>query len=216
MESMHIMPCSLKEIESEALVDGLLVAKPFDFYKQFSSNTLKYFMYINGFYILPTTELIEWVQDHIIGSAIEIGAGNGCLGRSLNIARTDSYLQADPIMQQLYALVNQPTIKYPEDVERLDYLQAIDKYKPTTVIGSYITHKYVNFEIGGNAYGVREEDILQKATRYINIGNIGVKAHYQKPLLKLPHETFQPKWFIARAADQALNRIWVWTTKPKS
>ena len=97
-----IQPCNLSEIDSFAFKNNLLQVLPFSFYEDRNQNEIKYFMYKHGIYVLPTTELITFLSKNIIGLTIEIGAGLGAIGRSLNIKMTDSYLQADPLIAQYY------------------------------------------------------------------------------------------------------------------
>jgi len=172
------------------------------------NNERRYFMYIHGIYVLPTTELIEFLRSQIIGKAIEIGAGHGAIARSLNIPITDSRMQEQPEIKFIYQMGGQPPITYHDDIEKLDAIQAVKKYEPDTVIGAFITHKF-DVKIGnGNAMGVDEEKMFSKIkSRYINIGN--KHTHKDKPILKLKHTEYQFDWIITRSVNQYQNVIFV-------
>lgn len=188
--------------------NGLLRVLPANFWLSFPFPVRRVFMHHHGIYVMPTSELIEWLAQNIIGNAIEIGAGNGAIARTLGIPITDSRMQEDPDVAFYYQQLKQPTIKYPDDVEKLNYTNAIKKYNPDTVIGAYITHKWRDDLQSGNYKGVREEEILKKVKRYINIGNS--VTHHDKPIRKLPHTEYYFDWIVTRAQDQKTNKIWVW------
>ncbi len=188
--------------------DGVLRAMPFAYYSDFSGNELKYLMWKHGIYVLPTTELIEWLSENITSTAIEIGAGHGAIARGLGIPATDSKLQETELAKLMYGASNQPTIKYGSDIEKLDAELALAKYKPDTVIGAFITHKFEAGMENGNQFGVKEENILKACVKYINIGNL--ITHKDKPILKLDHDEYRFPWLFTRAAYQEMNRIFVW------
>jgi hypothetical protein len=204
---MIINRTNISDIENEAFKNEFLIPLPFSYYNNLSKDSLRYFMYIHGIYVLPTIELINFLKENIVEKTIEIGSGLGCIGRSLNIPKTDSKLQDEPEIKAYYKLVNQPTINYPNDIEKLDAISAIDKYSPDTVIGAFITHKYREDLKSGNMYGVEEEKILEKTKLYINIGNLD--THKDKPILKLKHESLYFDWLITRSENQKNNRIFI-------
>lgn len=207
--SGHIERCDLTDLESQVLdSEKKLIIKPYSFWKNRDMNERRYFMYVHGIYVLPTTELIEWLRTMIIGNAIEIGAGHGAIARSLNIPITDSRMQELPEVKFMYQMGGQPPIVYHNDIEKLDAIEAVEKYKPDTVIGAFITHKYDEKIGSGNMYGVDELKMIKKIKRrYINIGN--KHTHRDKPLLKLPHTEYQFDWLITRSVDQYQNVIFV-------
>lgn len=206
--AQQILKCDLSGLEKEVLVDGKLIVRPFEFWKNRDKNEINYFLYVHGIYVIPTDELINYLKENIIGSTIEIGAGNGAISRTLNIPITDSRMQEREDIKMHYAMTGQPVIKYPDDVEKLDAEEAIAKYRPDTVIGCFITHKYKE-EIGnGNMYGVEEENILKAVKRYINVGNL--MTHKAKPILKMKHEEHYFDWLITRSVNQSDNRIFIW------
>ncbi len=212
--STYIEKCDLTDLENQVFDnEKKLIIKPYAFWKDRNLNERKYFMYIHGIYVLPTTELIEWLRSMIVGSAIEIGAGNGSIARSLGIPITDSRMQESPEIKFYYQMGGQPPIVYHNDIEKLDAIEAVKKYEPDTVIGAFITHKFDPKIGNGNALGVDEIKMLQKIKRrYINIGN--KHTHKDKPLLKIPHTEYQFDWIITRSVDQYQNVIFVFDKAP--
>lgn len=195
-------------LDKQTISNGKLVIKNHSFWKGLDPNLVANFMLKHGLYVIPTTELICWLKENVVGSAIEIGAGNGAISRALGIPITDNRMQELPEVQFFYMMSGQPVIAYPDDVEKLEALEAVEKYKPDTVIGAFITHKFVDEVVGGNAYGVQEETIIEKTRRYIMIGNLD--THRLKPILKKKHDWMYFPWLITRSADQKNNRIFVW------
>lgn len=207
MQGIELKDVDISGLENEVFENGLLKVMPSSFYKKIDENSLRLFMWKHGIYVLPTQELIDWLKENIHGKAIEIGAGIGTISRALNIPITDSRMQERPEIEWYYRMGGQPTIKYPKDVEKLDYKEAIFKYQPQTVIGCFITHKYDEKTNTGNAFGVEEEFILKNVPRYINVGNL--QTHKDKPILKRNPASYNFDWLITRSVDQSLNRIWV-------
>lgn len=206
--AMPIRNVDISELESQVLDNGLLKIKPYSFYQSIDSNSIKVLMWKYGIYVLPTQELVDWLKENIVGNAIEIGAGIGAIGRALNIPITDSRMQEIPEIKFYYNMSGQPTINYPNDVEKLTAEEAIEKYKPDTVIGCFITHKFEAKIGSGNAMGVQEENILKSVNRYINIGNL--HTHKDKPILRNNPAEFNFEWLITRSVISSLNRIWVY------
>lgn len=211
MSVLILHNADISHINKQAFENGLLKVMPSSFYKSLDENSLKLFMLNHGIYVIPTTELIDWLKENINETAIEIGAGLGTIARELKIPITDSRMQELPDVKLIYNMGGQPTIKYPSDVEKLDYKEAIEKYKPKTVIGCFITHKHKSGMSTGNMYGVEEEYILKNVQRYINIGNI--QTHKDKPILKEKSIEYNFDWLITRSNNQSLNRIWVYDQK---
>lgn len=209
--AISIEPCNLTALTKEVMPEGLLLVKPYEFWKSRDRNEIMYFMHQNGIYVMPTTELIDWLRANIIGSAIEIGAGNGSIARALSVPITDSRMQERPEIKFMYQLSGQPVMKYPADVEKLDAIEAIKKYKPDTVIAAFVTHKYDKKVGDGNMWGVQEEIVLQETKRYINIGNR--VTHRNKPILALPHKELHFEWLVTRAINQSENRIFIFNKK---
>ena len=193
MNGIVLTKVDVSALEKEALDPrGHLVIKPAEFWEKQGVNLAQNFMYKHGIYVLPTSELIEWLNDKILGSAIEIGAGNGSIGRALKIPITDSKMQDRIDIKLMYATAGQPTIKYPSDIEKLEASAAITKYKPQTVIGAFITHKYIDEVKMGNYWGVNEDFLLASVKRYLNIGNL--ETHKYKPILQIKHDSHYYPW----------------------
>ncbi len=197
-------------------LDLLLDAKqnlkvvPAYIYKDIPVEHLALWCHNKGIYGLPTTELIDWLKDQIIPSSIEIGSGNGAIGRELSIPITDACLMENPAIALAYISSGQPITKYPEDIIRRDAVSAIKEYNPNTVIGCWVTHKYDPREHwrGGNMFGIDEQFILDNVKKYIVIGNINV--HKEKKILEKPHKEYQFPWLYSRSMSQDKNIIYVW------
>lgn len=200
----------ISDIESLLLgKNGLLRIVPYlQIIENFSDNKIKNFMLKHGIYFIPTLESVKILKSYIGDkNAIEIGCGNGALGRALDIPITDSKLQEENSVKIFYEASGQPTIKYPDDVLKLEAQEAIRFFKPNIVIGSFITHKYTEKTKSGNLYGVQEELVICKAN-YIMIGN--KDTHADKPILKVNHiEQYDP-CLITRSSNQKNNRIFIW------
>ena len=164
----------------------------------------------HGLYCLPTLELVDWLVAHIgRRRAIEIGAGNGRLAEAVGIRATDNFQQTNPMVRAHYEALGQPTIRYGPNVERLDAQEAVNRYEPEVVVGSWITHRFDPRvpERGGNMYGP-DADWLVERCEYVMIGNIGV--HGQHPLLSRSHDVVFPPWLYSRAMNGSLDFIATW------
>lgn len=206
---LNAEPIEILELQALDSIGNLKIL-PFSFWTGFSYNQIKLFMLKHGLYFIPTIEIIQVLIPIVQNSkSIEIGCGNGAIGRALNIPITDSKLQEQPEISKMYIAMGQPPIKYPSDVIKLDAKQAIEKYKPEVVIGSFITHKYNG--IDGNEFGVDENYILKNVYKYVMIGNLD--THKTKPILKQPHYAIYLPQLITRSYNQSQNRIFIWTKK---
>jgi hypothetical protein len=185
--------------------DGLIITAPYEVIMSFGRDTILYFCLVHGIYCLPTSELIEFLASQIVGNAIEIGCGNGAIGRLLHIPITDSCLQERPEMKMYYNSLDQPVIQYPKDVIRLSADFAVSKFKPDTVIAAYVTHKWDGKT--GSVFGVVEGKIVSAGTRYIFVGNDNI--HSEKPILKHAHQTLRFPWLITRSEPEK-NFIKIW------
>jgi hypothetical protein len=188
---------------------------PAAFYRQFDQQDISGFCVRHGLYCLPTIELADLISRLILQgsrtrSAIEIGSGNGALGKALGVPCTDSYLQNLPHIRALYELSRQPVVTYGAHVEQFDAKAAVAYYRPEVVIAAWVTHKYEasDAERGGNMYGVDEVAILQRIKRYIFVGHTG--THATKPLLDIPHQIIEGDFIFSRAFDPRGNRVFVW------
>jgi hypothetical protein len=207
MRATAIEPCDISAIEFAVFKNGTLLVMPFSYWNAVTPNERMYFMWKHGIYVLPTEELVSWLKAYTVGSSIEICAGIGSIGKSLAIPVTDSRMQEDPVIALRYKLGGQPTITYPEHVEKIDAHEAVMKYQPDTVIGAFVTHRFESGQSEGNMFGVQEEFILQNCKRYINIGNL--VTHATKPILNIPHKEYHYEWLITRSVDQSKNTIFV-------
>lgn len=184
---------------------------PYQSYDNFDRQSLRVWCHHNARYGLPNIELVEWLKRKIEGKkTLEIGSGHGDLAFWLEIKATDNWNQEQPDVKEYYRLLGQPTIKYPDFVEKIDALNAIKKHKPEIVIASWVTHLFdpANEKAGGNMYGVQELDIVKSGITYIFIGNLGI--HRDKPILRLKHTELKFPFVKSRAADPSLDRILIW------
>lgn len=183
---------------------------PSSVWNNFPWEEVRMLMHETATYVLPTEELISFLDD-IIGdkSTIEICAGNGFIGRELNIPMTDSYQQQDDLETVLYYKMNgQPTIKYPKDVIKMEASKAVSRYNPHTVLGCYATHKWRYDTMSGNDKGVDFNWIYRRVKRIILVGN--KNTHKDNPLMDIPHEEIILPGLITRSSDPASNRIFIW------
>ena len=178
---------------------------------EISEEDVRVWCHVRAIYLLPSLELIEWLQGEIEGlNTIEIGAGNGCLGRALGIKTYDNMMQRDiPEVVDHYRLLRQPTIKYGSDVDKMDANRAVKTLKPECVVGSWITHQWLESEPekGGNMYGPDECKIIRSVKKYIHIGAESV--HRNKRALKLDH-TFKSLEGLAFGHGTG-KRVWIWS-----
>lgn len=174
----------LSMLDDIFMENGKVVPVPYNTVEQIPINDLRLYCHFRGIYQIITCELVLWFKDNVdLSNAIEIGSGNGTLGRALGIKMTDNWQQADPTIAAAYMSAGQPVIKYGQDVEKMNALDAVAKYKPTVVIGSWITHIYKQSEhsIGGNASGVDELKLIELIDKYYMIGNLNI--HFNNRLL---------------------------------
>lgn len=179
-------------------------------YKEYAELTWAYVCNRIGYYQIITYELLEFIQGLIQDKkAIEIGAGYGVLGNTLNIPTTDRKLQQDPmIRQRFYEAVGQKPIEYPEDVSKLSAHQAIQKHQPEAVVGCWITQKGDRVGVS-SAYGVEEDRLLENVDLYIHVGHY--HTHRSKKINRKPHYKIEADWLCSRASDQSLNEIRIWS-----
>jgi hypothetical protein len=160
--------------------------------------------------------LVSFLQNDIIKgrSAIEVGSGNGCLGRALGIPTTDSMNQRWPDVAFHYAMTGQPTVAYGEDVEEIDAVEAVRKYDPQVVVGAWVTHwidpNLPPPEGGGSVYGLREDLILDHPSveTYVVVGNEHI--HRGKPIHDQPRDVVQGPMIWSRSSRRDLDCVFVW------
>jgi hypothetical protein len=190
--------------------NGLPKVLPAREYLKFGNNNLSFFMISTSTYVLPTEELLETLDDIIEpeSNAIEICSGNGVIGRELNMPLTDSKIQIkDPEIRSQYLLSGNPPITYPEDVEELEALEAVEKYKPDTVLACFGTHRWKPGMRSGFMYGVDYEELWKKVQRIILVGND--KIHKENPLMKRRHREIQ-KWGIISRTQGVPTKVYIW------
>lgn len=206
------IPESVNDITQESIMpNGKMKLLSAAEYSKYSLDELRYFGHQNARYGYPTQELINFLKK-IIGDrkTIEIGAGHGDLGFHLGIPMTDSQIQCREDVKEHYALIKQPIIKYPEDVKKFEAIEAIYRYKPKVVIGSWIT-TYSPYETFYNSspYGVNEERLLSLVECYILIGNTDI--HGDKPIMQYSHHKISGGFIMSRATHPENNTIWIWS-----
>jgi len=168
----------------------------------------------NGFYLIPTQELVIFLSKLIKGkNTIEIGSGNGVLAEALGIKATDNKMQEQPQYRNALLASMQNPVKYGLNVEKISGNKAVKKYKPEIVIGAWITNKFnmdlfITKGIEGNQAGVKELEIIRKVDTYIHIGNLN--THVNKPINNLPHVTYTKEWLLSRSLERGQNVIQIW------
>lgn len=80
--------------------------------------------------------------------------------------------------------------------------------KPHTVIGCYATHKWRDDVQNGNDKGVDFADVFAHIHRLVLVGH--KVTHKHNPMMELPHKEIELPGLLTRAADQSLNRIFIW------
>jgi hypothetical protein len=202
---------ALAELDRQ-LIDGQgnLRVMPADTLRAYQLELLQAWAVSRGVYVFPTAELILWLRTAIgTDLAIEIGAGHGAIARALGIPATDSYMQLIPEVRAYYESLGQQVVTPPADVIKLEALAAVRHYRPHTVIGAFITQKWLSeADTEASAYGVHEEQLLKLVRRYIMIGNDNV--HGKKRLLRCQHAEVRQPWIVTRARDHHKNVIYIW------
>lgn len=209
---------SMGELDQVLLdAEGRMRSVPAAELAAFPLENLRYWAKRRGRYGLPTTELVAWLREQIAGrSAIEVGAGNGDLGRLVGIPMTDSHVQARPDMIELYRRIDETSIHPPGDVQKLSGLTAVKRKRPKVVVASWVTQLWKKGDtedaIGSFVYGLDEQAMLKLIDTYIFIGSR--RAHADKRILKLPHATYRFPWLYSRAFEREDNVIYVWGPHP--
>jgi len=224
--------------------DGCIYPIPYSFIKDDTLDTLNWVMQALGLYTFPTLELCEWLESQIDDnpeyephSAIEICAGTGWIGRQLRIPITDVKNMENPEVQKVMLdSMSVPTI-YANDVETLEASEAINKYKPDIVIGSYVTSKQlidkidrkkaitigVKLPYGGVLkqnlidivrkevkVGVDVRGICRKVYKVILVCNM--RVHRNESYISLPHKTLSFPWLVTRG-DTSQSKILIFENK---
>lgn len=225
-------------------MDGRIYPIPYSHIKNDTLDTLNVIMQALGLYTFPTIELCEWLSSQIDDnpelephSAIEICAGTGWIGRHLGIPITDVKNMENPIVQGLmFNSLSIPTI-YSEDVETLEASDAVKKYNPDIVIGSYVTSKQLVDKIDRKKAmtvsmrmpygGIINQNLMDIAKKEIQVGVdvqgicrkvykviliCNMRTHRNESYIKLPHQTYSFPWLITRG-DITQARILVFENK---
>lgn len=212
--NVTIMPndIDISELESLILKDGKIIPVSYYELSRFSTNQLAMFGHKYAIYQYPTTELLDFINSEIDRKpAIEIGSGNGCIGRNLGIKMTDNKQQEFPEIAAYYRLTGQPTITYGEDVEKIDANSAVKKYNPEVVVACWVTHKWASGGVSGNMHGPEEELMFENGVKkYIHVGNSSI--HKDKPILKkIPMKKVIAPWVISRSVKPEFNVIYIFS-----
>lgn len=186
---------------------------PAEVYASVSRDELRVWCVVRAFYGLPTCETVEWLatfmRDHDIErhQALEVGAGNGVFGRALGIRMTDSWVQTAP---ELRAVIVQPPVVYSDDVEQIEALDAVVKYEPKLIFGSWVTHRFDPKTETGFALGLQEQAMFRHGSvrAYVVLGNRAVHGH--KPMLARKHQILQPPGLMSRSSRPQDDCFYVW------
>ena len=186
-------------------------------------NVARSWMHWYGVYLLPTTELIDFIYDELlpedkypdINKIVEICAGNGMLGKLLGIKSTDSYLQVrNKNVSQYYDIAGQPRISYPQRVLEISANDVHRRLKPEVIIGSYVTwgSKLKNdcLNLSASYYGPDMERLYRDINTIILIGNETVQSHTTNPILIYSHEEYTNIPGMITRSNPDYNKIWVW------
>ena len=212
MQLQIIDPSTVRDISSQLLDDrGELKPVPSAVLEQTTDVERSVFGARHACYLLPTAELVTHLRE-LIGarSALEIGSGNGVLAKALGIPASDSYQQDRPDIAAYYQALRQKTIRYGENVQKRDALEAVRTLRPQVVVGAWVTHRYDprRHWAEGNMDGVDEEALLELCEQYIFIGNDSV--HAKKSIWRHPHRKAYLPFIFSRAKDGSKDFIAVW------
>lgn len=193
---------------------GALRLMPSQDYEAYSNDSIRLWCTLHGRYGLPTVETVAWLREQVGGrSAIEVGAGAGDLCRHLGIHGTDNHCQEWPAVRRYYAKLGTPPISYAPWVETLDAVEALRRYQPQVVVGSWLTEwvdpTNMNVgEAGGSIYGIKEDAILDSGATYIMVGN--EKIHGAKSIMRHPHETHALPFLRSKSSSPEMDRVYIW------
>lgn len=200
--------------------DGRLRLLPASAFLSEDPAALRYWLHWQARYLLPTSEMVDWLQEQIGGRlALEICSGNGDLAHLLGIRGSDSGQQSRRLAaSSFYAQAQQPPTRPTPDVHPLEAIQAINRFHPEVVVGAWVTRKFiVGQDTEGvslaNIYGPVEETVIGRVQTYIHIGADHI--HGTKTALSLPHEVYRFPWIVSRAnyVNPAANVIYVWNRR---
>lgn len=180
--------------------DGLLRILSVENYVQWPFEFLRLWMHELGYFVLPTVELVAWFRDQIGNrSALEICAGSGVLGRALGVRSIDARIHKKPLVRAQYAELGQPVPCIGQHVEDLEALEAVEKYSPQVVFGTYVTERFRPGDPPSkkaSIYGVDESAILRRVETYIVVGSEAVNGG--KKIHCVPHQVVRPPGAVSR------------------
>lgn len=231
-------------IKSLIGLDGRIYPIPYSHIKNDTLDTLNLVMQAMGIYTFPTIELCEWLSSQIDDNpelephpAIEICAGTGWIGRHLGIPATDiKNMENQTVQEIMLDSLSVPTI-YGDDVETLEASDAVRKYNPDIVIGSYVTSKQLVDKIDRKKTmtvgirlpygGVIEQNLMDLARKEVQVG-VDVKSicrkvyklilicnmrtHRNESYINLPHQSCSFPWLVTRG-DTSQARILIFENK---
>lgn len=173
-----------------------------------------------GLYVWPTVELYEFFNKNIQNqtTVLELGAGNGVLGKKLGWNSTDNFSQSDKFnprnekekINHEIALMQLRThniapVNYGDNVINIDAYDAVRKYNANTAVGLYIT------DVTQNEFTINLLDVFMNdntETFYL-VGNM--ETHYKKsPIFELKHEVIEIEGLVVRHQNNGLGRIFKW------
>lgn len=150
-------------------------------YRKWGTPALKAWCYINKLYGLPTLELLEWLSFRLRGyppgDILEIGAGRSNIGSCISVRQTDQYTYDIPEARGFYDSMNQKPPRPEPEVEKLEALEAVEKYKPRVVIASWVSQwldpEDPNPRGHGSIFGVKKDELLKQPSveLYIQVSN---------------------------------------------
>lgn len=199
-----IIPPGTRDYSPEVLGDdGRMKILPASFWKPLTPLERAKFCMLNGFYSLPTVELVEHLRT-LIGDryAIEIGAGNGVLAETLGIKATDNRMQERSPWRETILATGQPCVQYGDNVFEAHASRAVRQFSPDVIVACWVHHKYrkERHERGGNMIGVDWPDVMQHCRELIFVGN--EKIHQDSDIWnRKPFSLEYPDWLYSRAMN---------------
>ena len=234
-----------KEITSKLLGAGdRIYPIPYSFIKNDTLDTLNLVMQALGLYTFPTFELCEWLKSQIDDnpeyephSALEICAGTGWIGRQLGIHMIDiKNMENQTVKDIMFNSNSVPTI-YADDVETMEASDAVRKYNPDIVIGSYVTSKQLVDKLDKRKAktigyklpygGVIEQNLMDIARKEVQVGVdvkwicrkvykvilvCNMRTHKNESYISIPHQSYSFPWLVTRG-DVSQARILVFENK---
>jgi len=202
----------ISPLENMVIKDGLFIPVPYSEVKKFSQQHISLFCHKHALYQFPTTELIDYLKEETAsGLTIEVGSGNGCIGRSLGIKMTDNFQQTWPDVVNYYKTFKQPLISYGKDVEEINGNDAVKKYTPKNVIACWVTQPWDYKRMSGNYWGIDENKMfVDGIEKYIHVGN--ENTHSTKEILSLrKYKSYKFDWLLSRSLSKEANIIYIIT-----